>query len=159
MNVAFIFRKHITPQQYPREFSEINDVSPENEHCGDYRVDVDIRFRISLLTLTTRKLSENFISQVTESLVRVMKTHISEIEKERKSEDQTNIKLLNNTSDKAISSASDTSCEDAARQSEHINTNARTKELGSIAIGSCFVCDPDWCPDYQKRLCNGKRLT
>lgn len=88
-----------------------------------------------------------------------MKTHIGEIEKERKSEDQTNIKLLNNTSDKAISSASDTLCEDAARQSEHNNTHARTEELGSIAIGSCFVCDPDWCPDYKKRLCNGKRLT
>jgi hypothetical protein len=96
---------------------------------------------------------------MTEPLVRVMKTHISEIEKERKSEDQANIELLDNTSDKAISSASDTLCEDAASQSEHINTNARTKEFGSIAIGSCFVCDPDWCPDYQKRLCNGKRLT
>jgi len=92
-------------------------------------------------------------------LVRVMKTHIGEIEKERKSEDQTNIELLNNTSDKAVSSASDTLCEDVARQSEHIKTNARTKEFGSIEIGSCFVCDPDWCPDYQKRLCNGKRLT
>jgi hypothetical protein len=87
-----------------------------------------------------------------------MKTHISEIEKERKSEDQTNIELLNNTSDKAISSSSETLCEDAARQSEHIKTNTTMKESGSIAIGSCFVCDPDWCPDYKKRLCNGKRL-
>jgi hypothetical protein len=94
-----------------------------------------------------------------ESLVRVMKTHISEIEKERKSEDQANIGLLDNTSDKAISCASDTLCEDVARQPEHIKTNTTTKEFGSIAIGSCFVCDPDWCPDYQKRLCNGKRLT
>ncbi len=92
-------------------------------------------------------------------MVRVMKTHIGEIEKERKSDDQTNIELLNNTSDKAISSASDTLCEDASRQLNHIKTNARTKESGSIEIGSCFVCDPDWCPDYQKRLCNGKRLT
>lgn len=92
-------------------------------------------------------------------MVRVMKTHIGEIEKERKSQDQTNIELLNNTSDNVASSASDKICEDAAKQSEHINTNARTKELGSIEIGSCFVCDPDWCPDYQKRLCNGKRLT
>lgn len=62
MNAAFIFRKHITPQQYPQGFPEINDVSPENEHCGDYRVDVDIRVRISLLTLTVRKLLENYIS-------------------------------------------------------------------------------------------------
>jgi len=62
MNVAFIFRKHITSQQYPRAFSEINDVSPENEHCGDYRVDVDIKFRILLLTIAARKLWENFIS-------------------------------------------------------------------------------------------------
>jgi hypothetical protein len=88
-----------------------------------------------------------------------MKTHISEIEKERKSENQTDIKLLNNTSDKTVSSASDTLYEDTARQSEHIKTNVRTKEFGSIEIGSCFVCDPDWCPDYQKKLCNGKRLT
>jgi len=48
MNVAFIFRKHITPQQSPQGFSEINNVPPENEHCGDYRVDVDMRVRISL---------------------------------------------------------------------------------------------------------------
>lgn len=88
-----------------------------------------------------------------------MKTHIGEIEKERKSDGQTNIELLGNTSGNAASSASDKICEDVARQSEHIKTNARTKDFGSIAIGSCFVCDPDWCPDYQKRLCNGKRLT
>jgi hypothetical protein len=59
---VFIFRKHITPQQYPRAFSEINNVPPENEHCADYRVDVDMRVRISLLTLAARKLLENFIS-------------------------------------------------------------------------------------------------
>jgi hypothetical protein len=88
-----------------------------------------------------------------------MKTHIGEIEKERKSEDQTNIELLNNTSDEAISSASDTLRGNTARQSENIKTNTTTKEFGSIAIGICFVCDPDWCPDYQKRLCKGKRLT
>jgi len=58
MNVAFIFRKHIAPQQYPQGFSEINNVPPENEHCGDYHVDVDMRVRISLLTFTARKLGK-----------------------------------------------------------------------------------------------------
>jgi hypothetical protein len=60
MNAVFIFRKHITPQQYPRGFSEINDVSPENVHCGDYRFDVDMRIRISLLTLYRQKTVRKF---------------------------------------------------------------------------------------------------
>jgi hypothetical protein len=93
--------------------------------------------------------------------VRVMKTHIGEIEKPKKTDNETNIKLLDGTERNL---EPDEFCRSqvagVSRQLERIEeTRTKLRDFGLNAKGNCFVCDPDWCPDYKKRECNGKRPT
>ena len=96
-----------------------------------------------------------------ESLVRVMKTHISDTKKEQKNGDQTGSQLLNNAMEvDTLVSISEPWQRNVSQQKEQIGeTHTRMGNFGLISIGSCFICDPDWCPDYKKKLCAGKRLT
>ena len=89
-----------------------------------------------------------------------MSTHISETENLRKSENKTNIQLLKNAENSVRSNeVSQSLYEGPNRQLEKTEENStRTRHFGHFASGICFVCDPDWCPDYRRRSCGGKGL-
>ena len=90
-----------------------------------------------------------------------MKTHIGEIEKPKRSGNETNIELLNDTE---RSLGPDSFCRslvsDVPQHLKQIGEpKSELRDLGSDTTANCFVCDPDWCPDYKRRICSGKRLT
>ena len=89
-----------------------------------------------------------------------MRTRISETENLRKSENKTNIQLLKNAENSVRSNeVSQFLYARLNRQLEKTEENStRTRYFGHFAPGICFVCDPDWCPDYNRRLCRGKGL-
>jgi hypothetical protein len=89
-----------------------------------------------------------------------MKTHISEIEKEQKNGNQTDVQLLKDTRNiDTLIAVPGPSSRGVSQQTEHISqTSAKMDNSGSISTGSCFICDPDWCPEHKKKMCAGKRL-
>ncbi len=90
-----------------------------------------------------------------------MKTHIGEIEKPKRSDNETNIKLLDDAErNPEPNEFSRSLVAGASKQLERIKeAGTRMRDFGLNAKDNCFVCDPDWCPDYKKRVCNGKRPT
>lgn len=38
------------------------------------------------------------------------------------------------------------------------NPNHRENDRLAGTIEKCLLCDPDWCPTYKRRSCNGKKL-
>jgi hypothetical protein len=89
-----------------------------------------------------------------------MKSRIGETESLRKNENKTNMHLLKGTENSVRSNdVSEFLRAGVTRQLEETQNNASTRYFGHFASGNCFVCDPDWCPDYRRRLCRGKGLT
>ena len=93
--------------------------------------------------------------------MRVMKTHIGEIEKPKRGDNETNIKLLDETEHNLESDEfSKSLVAGVSKELERIEeVGTIRRDFGLNARDNCFICDPDWCPDFKKRLCNGKRPT
>jgi len=88
-----------------------------------------------------------------------MKAHIGEIEKEQKNGNQTDIQLLKETRNiDTLIAVSEPSSRSVSQQTEHISqTSEKMDNSGLISTGSCFICDPDWCPEHKKKMCTGKK--
>ena len=88
-----------------------------------------------------------------------MKTHIGEIEKPKRGETETNIDLLNNIEQiSETDNSSRSPVSHVSRQLEQPNeARSEPRDFGLNTRANCFVCDPDWCPDYKKKICNGKK--